>query len=396
MGGLWTRGTAKRRMLRRGAGTVGFAAACVALLSGMASAGAGWQVTTMPHPSGAHALVPEGVSCPAKNDCTAVGIYHQNGNHTLAERWDGASWTVEPMPSLPSDLQNPLSLGVSCASATSCVAVVWSSPPSIGGSASLVERWNGSRWAIQRIPLPAGGTQSTLNAVSCPSPVNCTAVGAFHQENSAPVPLAEHWDGTAWTAQALPLPPGIGSGQLGGVSCPTARHCTAVGNYSEFNQGQGLIAEQWNGSRWTVQTPPLPAGSSFGLNSVSCPSALSCTAAGASFNASAAAENSIVERWNGASWALQADAAPAQTILYGVSCPSARSCTAVGGTWTGNVSQSTVVAESWNGTTWLRLTLPLPPATTSSGLYGVSCVEPAYCTALGGTTPNHLIAEQEQ
>jgi hypothetical protein len=388
-----------RRILGRGASAAGLAATCVVLLTGMSSAGTGWQVSTMPDPSGATSIVPESVSCPAADDCTGVGIYHDHGNHTLAEHWNGTGWTVETMPSLPKDFRNPLEVAVSCASVTSCVATTWSSPPSIGGTASLTERWNGKSWSIQQIPAPLGGKKPTLNDISCFSPANCTAVGSFANSKSIELPLAEHWDGTTWTAQTPPLPANINFGQLINVSCPTARHCTAVGNYSQFNQAQGLIAEQWNGRTWTVQKPPLPAGSAFILNDVSCWAAPACIAVGTSYNSSSTAQASIVERWNGTSWALQADAAPAQSILSGVSCLSARSCTAVGGIWTGNVSQSRVVAESWNGTTWTNATLPLPSGAKSSGLSQVSCTEPAACIAVGNVepgNPDNGITEQER
>jgi hypothetical protein len=65
------------------------------------------------------------VSCTSATACTAVGHY-QNGagtRVTLAERWDGTSWTIQPTPSLsPNYFYTTLS-GVSCTSATACTAV---------------------------------------------------------------------------------------------------------------------------------------------------------------------------------------------------------------------------------------------------------------------------------
>jgi hypothetical protein len=106
---------------------------------------------------------------------------------------------------------------------------------------------------------------------------------------------------------------------------------------------------------------------------------------------------SIVERWNGTSWALQADAAPAYTSLGSVSCPSATACTAVGAAWAGLGSTATTVAEYWDGTSWTLQAVPAPPKAKGTGLSGVSCRGPLYCTAVGdyGPAPGGPLAEHE-
>jgi hypothetical protein len=42
----------------------------------------------------------------------------------------------------------------------------------------LAEQWNGSAWTIQSTPNPTGSNQNELYAVSCASSTTCTAVGA--------------------------------------------------------------------------------------------------------------------------------------------------------------------------------------------------------------------------
>ena len=80
----------------------------------------------------------------------AVGTYN-DGVFGIAEHWDGSRWTVQhlPVPPVPPG-EEPLVLpaSVSCASATACVTV--------GGSqaATMAERWNGTTWTIQRTPNP--------------------------------------------------------------------------------------------------------------------------------------------------------------------------------------------------------------------------------------------------
>src|SRR4051812_14980620 len=62
-----------------------------------------------------------GVSCTASSACTAVGSYVDSAGVgvALAERWDGASWSIQPTASIA---RGGLS-GVACTSATDCVAV---------------------------------------------------------------------------------------------------------------------------------------------------------------------------------------------------------------------------------------------------------------------------------
>jgi hypothetical protein len=74
----------------------------------------------------------------------------------------------------------------------------------VTGSAplTLAERWNGTRWTIQPTPNPVGAFDINPPVVACPSPSACTAVTGY--ANVGPkVTLAEQWNGTG---QAVPLP----------------------------------------------------------------------------------------------------------------------------------------------------------------------------------------------
>ena len=81
-----------------------------------------------------------------------------------------------------------------------------------------------------------------LNGVSCASPTNCTAVGDYYRTASGPQPtLIERWNGTAWRVEPSPST-GRGS-TLDSVSCPSATSCTAVGS----------LIIGWNGVSWKVE-----------------------------------------------------------------------------------------------------------------------------------------------
>jgi hypothetical protein len=66
---------------------------------------------------------------------------------------------------------------------------------------------------------------------------------------------------------------------LDGVSCSSARTCTAVGEYNPADRTQYFI-ESWNGKRWRLEPAPHPADFAHGaLLGISCASA-PCTAVG--------------------------------------------------------------------------------------------------------------------
>jgi hypothetical protein len=435
---------------RRDGGIMGLAAKMSVLLVAVVLAGAagipasasvpagasarGWSVTPSPNP-----VIPTGqlfwVSCPAANWCMAVGTYTKasGAGVTLAEQWNGNKWGIQPVPSPPGAAWSNL-LGVSCVSPSACEAVGVTASRS-GALTALAERWNGSRWQLQRAPSPAGGGQ--LNGVSCTSPSACTAVGGSPpgtprtvlverwdgsrwQIQPAPGPagaflsgvactssaacaavgasnpftpsaktFAERWNGTKWTIQATPNPP-QGGGELNGVSCSSASACTAVGN-----SNAGNLAERWNGASWSIQPTPNPGGAQFTfLNTVACASASACTAAGAYIDSSGAFQ-ALAERWDGTSWAIQPTphlASGAMNLLIGVACTSATGCLAVGYSIPngGNNQSPATIAERWNGSTWRVQHTANPPGAAASNLNAASCVSRSACIAVGNTSNSRV------
>jgi hypothetical protein len=344
--------------------------------------GTGWAVQTTPNPSGATDNSLGGASCTSATACTAVGSYGIAGALlTLAERWDGTSWTIQPTPN-PTGAKGSSLSGVSCTSATVCTAV-GNYTNSGGTQLTLAERWDGTAWTIQPTPNPTGAADNRLFGVSCTSATACTAVGSYASAGGL-VTLAERWDGTAWTIQPTPNPTGAGDSSLQGVSCTSATACTAVGNYFDTTAGFLTLAERWDGTTWTIQPTPNPAGGQDNfLSGVSCTSATACTAAGSFINNAGTSGGTLAERWDGTTWTALTTPNPAGgavSSLSGVSCTSATACTAVG-----NSSNSTripvTLAERWDGTTWTIQPTPNPPGQAS--LSGVSCTSALACTATG-------------
>lgn len=156
-----------------------------AIMIGVGSAQASrtaWTVVRSPNVTLAGRNI-HSVSCSAPKACTAVGAdLNTSGiNVTLAERWDGTSWqrqkTLNPpgntSPSVAPDL-----LGVSCPVDGFCGAVGSYQPPG-AIQVSIAETWDGSTWTMQPFPVPASSFGAGLTAVSCTSPRFGEAVGSY-------------------------------------------------------------------------------------------------------------------------------------------------------------------------------------------------------------------------
>src|SRR5207302_1536662 len=80
--------------------------------------GSAWSTQRTPIPSGSGGLL-AGITCTSAAACTAVGgTFNAHGERTLAERWDGTSWSVQRIPSEPPPQDNELA-AVSCPSLSS-------------------------------------------------------------------------------------------------------------------------------------------------------------------------------------------------------------------------------------------------------------------------------------
>ena len=349
-------------------------------VSGVASAGSvnppSWSVAKSPNGGDLIASELTGVSCVSPTNCTAVGNgagFIGGTPAWLIEAWNGSAWSV--VKEGPIGNKSPLDYttfsGVSCPSATYCAAVGSNN----GGKRwqTVIEQWNGSTWSVIDTPkIPGKSVGGGLNAVSCMSAQDCTAVGELLDHGTASQGLVERWNGSGWKIVNSPPAPG---GYLRGVSCVTASDCTAVGWDGGFTVSTvSPLIERWDGKNWTIMKSPLPSGHGA-LNGVSCVAARTCTAVGSDRNG----DGPLIERWNGKNWTIaKSRALSGHGSLNGVECLSARSCTAVGGPV--DTSSGQIIVR-WNGSQWLRATAPR--GNHDAILNAVSCATTVSCTAVG-------------
>jgi hypothetical protein len=321
-----------------------------------------------------------GVSCPERGSCVAVGTYELGGREVpMAETWQEGQWSFQALP-FPAGTGEQVALtGVSCAAPGSCLSVGYERD-SAGVRVPVSDRLSAGEWSVSPIALPSGAAEAGLEGVSCSSSAECMAVGLSVSGSGAERPYAELWRNGTWTLEKT-TSPGTGNAILEGVSCPSQSACVAVG-FSEPATGRAALAESFNGTGWSLVPPKAPpAAGPFLLSAVSCSSPTACMAVG-SYTA-AAGDSSLAEQWNGTAWSLQAPASSgAEEELLGVSCPAARECTAVGDHTPG--PHAVAMVQTWNGSSWSAQASNVDEAQASE-LHAVSCVGGSTCAAAGVT-----------
>jgi hypothetical protein len=288
-----------------------------------------------------------------------------------------SGWVIQSTPQPAGSTESSFD-AVSCPIATDCEAV-GDYVVAGGGEMPLVERWTGTAWSVESVPNPARARNSFLSDVSCISSAACMAVGTSTTGAVNGVSLAERWNGVAWTVEPTPNPARARESSLYGVSCTSPKSCTAVGFYTDRRVHRHTLAEHWDGTRWSIQPTPAPVRDGA-LESVSCSTKQACTAVGNYF--SAGRQTPLAEQWNGIRWSVKATPklSGLGDALSGVSCTTATECIAVGGDITGS---GVAVAEHWDGAGWKLQHTAHYPGTKTSFLTAVSCRSTRACTAVG-------------
>jgi hypothetical protein len=368
----------------------------------------------------------------------------------LSPGTSGAAATWNPSTAPTTGLNPPALTGsassvvhissVSCATATSCVAVgyyAYSSDGPVEGELGLIEAGtlsNGTwQWTAQTAPdggldpvfetqtLEADGYVS-LQSVSCGTATSCTAVGQYtdgtDSDNAGGDGIIE--SGTysggmwSWTSSSLSLsqmtnPPlytgdgtFYGAAVLSSVSC-SGESCVATGYYNSLVDGdpsqysQPIILTNSSGS-WvqnsmsmSLLSPalgPVSNDATPSLSAVSCSSSTECVAVGSYEDGSFGQDGMIVTgdlfggEW---SWVATNPTPPTPPSYYNfnaVSCPSSVSCVIAGqgGTNDGDLVETGTLSQ--NGWTWVINTIP-----TTQEFYdaeSISCDSTVYCVIATG------------
>ena len=257
-----------------------FAAVATLVPAGPASAsGYPWTVVPTPNSAGALETSLADTSCTPGGFCMAVGATnHGRVDQAFSEYMQDSPWAVVNTPSSSPNRANDL-YGVSCVSASFCVAVGVAATSGIGQT--LIEQWDGSTWKLLPSPDTNPGEAQQLQAVSCTSVTSCQAVGSVDEVAGTTDTLVESWNGATWSIVGSPDEGTGGLSELDGVSCPASTECTAVGSYfnGSVEPDPGRVLERHGPGR-SCRAPIRRSGTTSVLTSASCPLPTACTAVG--------------------------------------------------------------------------------------------------------------------
>lgn len=344
-----------------------------------ALAASSWSLDTSTNTSTSQGNTLEGVSCVSASFCMAVGYYSPGGhpagsNQTIIEEWNGTAWSSLTAPDVNTTAANVL-YAVSCTSISFCVAT--------GGYGStyqtLAEVWNGSAWSLMT-PLDTSTAKSNIfYSVSCiPGTSTCIAAGYYVTSAGADQTLTELWNGSTWTIETSVDTSTTANNFFIGNSCLSTTFCMAAGYSGLTTQA---LTEEWNGSAWSiVASQDTSTTVNNYLNAVGCATTTFCMAVG--YYGSTL--QNLVEEWTGSTYTIVASPDTGTTLtnfLQGVSCTSTTFCQAVGYAIPSGGSVDQTLVETWDGTAWTIVSSPNPDTTTANLLQGVSCPSATFCMA---------------
>jgi hypothetical protein len=220
-------------------------------------------------------------------------------------------------------------------------------------------------------------------------------------------PLAEHWNGSAWTRISAPEPTGTQAG-LAAVDELGSTDAWAVGNSASGQAGQGNIGDQpliehFDGTRWSIiDGTSLPPGATGVLHGIGGTGPGDLWAAGYTISADQLQEQVLFEHFDGSTW--QQVPFPTQASACdpgGTNCfldPAAVAATAPDDVWVvGTILEPNPTGNfiaHWDGSTWSVIHPPCLEGTKVAarcfggsvdlnGLTGVTALSPSDAWASG-------------
>jgi len=321
--------------------------------------------------------------------------------HILTSTDGGARWVVGSVPAGVTD-----ATAVTCAGATSCVAVGQGTGGSTDGAVALVSVDAGASWTRSTVPR----STLPLAAVSCPSTSDCAAVAGW-PTNAAPGPpgtdaVFSTDGGRTWTA--APLPAAVAA--LATVSCTPGGFClaggTGPGTTANGNTPPVLVASTDGGARWS--SVPVPTGyfdlghleTTIEIGTVLCTTGEHCLLTGllnGTKSGDAFFTNDGGATWSeSAGWESAGGEGPG--IPSSISCPSSTTCVAVAMSF--SFETATVLVSDDGGASWHDAsdTAGDPysgngtPGDSFATLSALTCVSSSACVVVGQNQRGWLYA----
>lgn len=306
-----------------------------------AAAGAAtWSVSYPPYPAASSVPFAPLNSITAVSPNLALTVGESSGV-ALVDSWNGLRWTTSQLPSGPcSQFEADCALtGVSGDSASDVIAVGHGTVPSVTGwlALPLAFHFNGTGWSA--MALPSGLPYEAVQHVAAFGSTDAWAVGVGSTSSGATTVNALQWNGTSWNSVATSFTT-VNNLNVNAISGSSPTDVWVVGQTvtpGYHNRKFTSVALHYDGLSW--QQESIPDGS--GLLDIA---TLSPTDAWA-----VAADGSILN-WNGSSWSAKTQESGAERVV----------ALSAADVWVGGI----LSIGHFNGSAWSTTTTP----STASGI----------------------------
>jgi hypothetical protein len=184
---------------------------------------------------------------------------------------------------------------------------------------------------------------------------------------------------TSWTVQPSP---DLGAENLNGVAATSSTNAWAVGSL-----GGPSVIERWNGKVWKLQAGAKLTRPGGFLTAVAATSRTNAWAVGDYQNSDGSESKTLIEHWNGKAWKVQPSPNPSRHYSYlaGVAATSSTNAWAVGNTnqpvRSCGCNEDRSLIEHWNGKAWK--VVPSPNIERFTDLNAVTATSSANAWAVG-------------
>jgi hypothetical protein len=359
-------------------------------------------VVSLPTASGAGPAELRSVRCASAGNCVAVGDYTDSSSRTqsMVVTESGGVWGkgAEYLSPWNGTTGTSQLYEISCASAGNCTAVGTSTDLSSNTQSVTLTESSGTWGTETALSMPSGAATDPypdVRGISCWSAGECVVVGSYQSSSSDLLPFTATESSGVFAGAVEVTPPAGGVSpefaRLDAISCPSAGECTAVGIDRQAPSTIDDLEVVETGGVWGAAQVVTDPQSGDGLEAISCVTPGVCTAAGTTLVSSdtqIAVVASTSSSTFGSSTTIPANSVatgPPTPTATSIVCVDASTCTLVG-LVRGTNSLHAFVTSSSGSVFGAMVLLPEPSAIgvhQSGQLTSVSCVSSTYCVAVG-------------
>jgi hypothetical protein len=354
-----------------------------------------------------------GASIQAPNNIWYTGMGNTANNYVLIQYWNGT--TFQAPAGIPVNSYIPSDAGQAVLSLSPTDSWVIANGRTDEAPLQIFHFDGTTRQSF--VSPPVKGAE--VNAMAAVNANDIWAVGSAGPQLHS---FTMHWDGTSWQSVDTPeVMPAEDTDILRGVDAKAANDVWAVGTQRDPDGGNSPFALHWDGTSWSIKSPPDIDDPHNQLNMSRNGSSLIGHTVGQSLHSAKRADNppdlpaayyravaavsaknvwtvgtgGVIDHWDGNQW--HTVVAPIQSdtlILNAISAYSSHNIWAVGQKVVCSVfgiCNPVTFIEHWDGCMWRIVPSPsfsFPDGTSTGALIAVKAFSPNNVWAVGTTTGN--------